>query len=114
MAETIFRQIVANKLEDAYGSNAFTHRSAIVTKTATMRNGSLLVAANTEAAAAAAANVTGIIDDPRVDFLATGETLLVSIVEANAMVRQANCTFSDKALEAEGLTALVAAGIKLV
>ena len=114
MATTDFKQVVANKLEDAYGSNSMTHRSAVVTKTATMANGSILKTDNTEAAVADAATATGIIADSRIDVASVGDVLMVAVVEKNAQVRASALKFSDADYNAEALTALVAAGIELV
>jgi hypothetical protein len=92
-----------------------SYESVQVTVTATMGNGSLLLADNTEGAAADAATVVSIIDDPKFDegFYAVGDTILVPVGKRNLIASSDVIKFSDAAYGAETLTALVAAGVKL-
>lgn len=92
------------------------YESVLVTVTATMGNGSLLVAAGTEAAAADAALAVGIIDDPKFDesdFYSVGDVVLVPVLKRNGIANSDVIKFSDAAYGAEALTALSAAGVVL-
>jgi hypothetical protein len=102
-------QIVFNKLESEIGG--MTHETLTVTKTATMTNGSLLIADGTEAAAAAAATVAFVIDDRQVDELATGDSFEVSVAKFGCVFNSGELTFSDVAFDpaTHTLTALEAA-----
>ncbi len=82
-------------LQTEFGGTAFTHESVVVTKTATMSHGSMLVAANTEAAIANVALVTGVIDDPSIDLIATGSTALVSVARRGCIFSTAGLKYSD-------------------
>lgn len=88
-------QVVIDYLTGARTGNGMTHRSANVTKTATMTNGSALVAADTEAALADVALVTGVIDDIRIDNLAVGEQLTVRVAESFCLFDTDKIHFSD-------------------
>lgn len=82
MATLNREQVVANFQQYA-GTNTYdlTHETLQLTKTATMTHGTLLVAAGTEAINTdLAANVTHVIDDPKVDFAAVGDVVTVSAV----------------------------------
>jgi hypothetical protein len=114
MANSNFKQVVADYAQGAYATKGLTHDTVLVTKTATMENGSILKADGTEAAIADAAAATHIIDTSLIDVAAVGDVVAVSAVAKDAIVRKASLKFSDGAYTAEGLTALVAAGIKLV
>ena len=91
------------------------YESALVTVTATMGNGSLLLADNTEGAVADAATVVSVIDDPKFDegFYSVGDVLLVPIAKRNFIANSDVIKFSDAAYGSETLTALSAAGVKL-
>mgnify|MGYP000182354736 CR=1 FL=1 len=114
MATSHRQPVVLNTLSAAMGGN-MSYESVLVTVTATMQNGSLLVAANTEAAAADAATVTGIIDFPQFEVgdYAVGDVILVPVVRRDAIVNLNALHFSDGAYTNEGLTALAGAGIRL-
>jgi len=92
-----------------------SYTSVLVTVTDTMGNGSLLVAAGTEAAIADSATATGIIDDPKFDegFYKVGDQLLVPVAQRNLIANADVIKFSDGAYTNEALTALVVAGVKL-
>ena len=92
-----------------------SYESTLVTVTATMGNGSLLKSDKTEGLIADAATVVSVIDDPKFDegFYAVGDVILVPVATRNCIVNSDVIKFSDGAYTAEGLTALVAAGIKL-
>lgn len=92
--------VLAQLVEDTAG---IVRDEVKVTKTATMANGSLLVAAGTEAAAADATTVKFVIDDPRVDKLATGAQMTVSVVKAGAVLNYGKIKFSDAAYAGEAL-----------
>lgn len=92
--------VLAQLVEDTAG---IVRDEVKVTKTATMANGSLLVAAGTEAAAAAAATVTFVIDDSRVDQLEDGDVMTVSVVKAGAILNYGKIKFSDAAYAGEAL-----------
>lgn len=100
-----FKQVVLNSLVDSFGGKDMTHKSVVVTKTATMKNGSLLVGA-VEAAAADAATVDGIIDFPALDIAAEGDVVAVSVAHSYVKVAGSALTFSDAAYGAETLTLL--------
>lgn len=101
-------QIVLNKVvSEAPG---FTHDTVDVTWTATMKNGSMLVAAGTEAAVLDAANVVGVIDDHTVRDLASnlevGDTLSVSVAKRGCTFNDDKVVFSNGAINAAARTAL--------
>lgn len=82
MATLKREQVVANFQQYA-GTDTYdlTHETLQVTKTATMTHGTLLVAAGTEAINTdLASNVVYVIDDPKIDFAATGDEVTVSVV----------------------------------
>lgn len=95
----------------------YTSETASVTKTATMANGSLLLANNTEAAVADVATVVSIINDPLINTVAVGESLAVAIVKRDAIVNQSAVKFSDVATgsvsdaNVTAMTALAANGV---
>lgn len=90
---------------------ALAMESVQVTKTATMDNGSALVAAGTEAAEADVASVVGFIDDPQfAEFAEVGKTHLVNVVKRLAIVNGTAVKYSDVAeLDAAQLATLQAA-----
>lgn len=96
-------------LQTEFGGRTYTHDSVVVTKTATMKHGSMLVAANTEAAIADVALVTGVIDDPMVDFegVAVGDTVYVSVAKRG-------CVFATSALKYSDAGAAVPASLTLL
>lgn len=99
-------QVVLSKLVGE--TEGHTHTGVKVTKTATMLNGALLVAAGTQAAKAASATVVYVIDDPRINQAAVGDVLTVSCAKFGCILNKAVLNFSDGGLAAEALTALEA------
>ena len=114
MATSHRQPVVLNTLSAAMGGN-MSYESVRVTVTATMQDGSLLVAAGTEAAAADAATVTGIIDFPQFEVgnYAVGDVILVPVLRRDAIVNSKALHFSDAAYGTEVLTALATAGVRL-
>lgn len=93
----------------------YTHDSVEVTVTATMKQGSLLIADGTEAAAADAANVVGAIDDLTFrrhrDELEVGDVVLASVAKRGLVLNTAALVYTDGAIDAAGKAALAAAGM---
>jgi len=82
MATLNREQIVANALAGQGAGDDMTHTTISVTKTATMVNGTLLLTNRTEAATGdLAANIVYVIDDPEIQFAATGAVVEVRAVE---------------------------------
>lgn len=111
------KQAILAGLQTEFRGNDWTHKTVEVTVTSTMRNGSLLIAANTEAAAADAANVTGIIDDPRFDEnfaegYDVGDVVLTRVARRDVIANSDVIRFSDVAYTNQTLTALVNAGVQ--
>ena len=96
-------------------SGGYTHDSVLVTVTATMQQGSLLVADGTEAATADAANVVGAIDDLTFrrhrDELAVGDQVLASVAKRGLTLNETVLKYTDGDIDAAGKTALAAAGL---
>ncbi|AHK11519.1 hypothetical protein S140_112 [Shewanella sp. phage 1/40] len=114
MATSYRQPVVLNTLSAAMGGN-MSYESVLVTVTATMQDGSMLIAAGTEAAAADAATVTGIIDFPQFEVgdYQVGDVILVPVVIRDAVVNMGALHFSDAAYGTEALTALATAGVRL-
>jgi hypothetical protein len=107
MATLNREQIVANALEGQGAGDDMTHTTLEVVKTATMSNGTLLLADGTEAVAGdLAANIVYVIDDPKVEFIPDGDTDGVRVVEALDWVKfyGANLKLGATALSAGELT----------
>lgn len=113
MATSERKQAVLANVGTQVSGNAYTHESVEVTKTATMTNGSLLLATNLEAAVADAATVTGIIDYPQIDLAETGDVVLVSVAKRSVIANTDVINFSDAVYDGESLTALEAKGVVL-
>lgn len=88
-------QVTFGSISTEYSNKGFSHETVEVTKTATMKNGSALVAANTEAAIASVATVAKVIDDPAIDNVAEGESVLVSAAVRGCIFNTAAVKFSD-------------------
>ncbi len=88
-------QVTHGSVGAEYSNRGFSHETVTVTKTATMANGSALVAANTEAAIANVALVAKVIDDPSIDLVATGSTALVSVAVRGNIFNTAAISYSD-------------------
>lgn len=114
MADSNFKIVVANYIPDVFGGKDMAFDTVVVTKTATMGNGSILKADGTEAAIADAATATHIVDFPALDLADVGDVVAVSALSGYGIVHKANIKFSDGAYTNEALTALVAAGVKLI
>jgi hypothetical protein len=101
-------QIVLNKVESELPG--FTHDTVQVTWTATMKNGSLLVADGTEAAAADAADVVGVIDDLTARNLAgeleVDDVLEVAVAKRGCVFNEDKVVFTDGAINATAKAAL--------
>lgn len=108
MATLDREQIVANALAGQGAGDDMTHTTLEVVKTATMSNGTLLLADGTEAVTGdIPANIVYVIDDPKVQFITTGDTDGVRVVEALDWVKfyGANLKLGATALAAGELTA---------
>lgn len=101
-----------NKAVLACQDPARAYESVLVTVTDTMKNGSLLVAAGTEAAIADAADVVGVIDDLKFDegFYTTGDVILVPVAKRDSILNGSVLTFSDGERTNEALPLIAAAG----
>ncbi len=106
-------QVVANSLQGQGTTDDMTHTEVALTVTASMVQGSLLVAAGTEVAAAAnAADAVFVIDD--LGFhegnYAVGAVVTTRVAERNCKLILANLQYADGATPASGaiLTGLVA------
>jgi hypothetical protein len=89
------KQVVLDVLDSGRTGQGMSHTTVQVTKTATMTQGSALVAAGTEAALADVATVTGVIDDLTIDNAAVGDVLIVSVAQSFCLFKTANIHFSD-------------------
>lgn len=114
MADSNFKIVVANYIPDVFGGKDMAFDTVVVTKTATMGNGSILKDDGTEAAIADAAVATHIVDQPSLDLAEVGDVVAVSALSGFGKVTKAHIKFSDGAYTNETLTALAAAGVKLV
>ena len=115
MATSDFYQVQLDGVENLYKNNGRTHESAVVTVTATMKNGSILKADDTEALIADAATATKIIDFTAFNGqdYAVGDVVPVPVIVRESTVDATYLKFSDGAYTAEALTALLAAGVIL-
>lgn len=113
MATSDRKQVVLAELQTELGGSAYTKETVEITMTSTMANGSLLLADNTEAAAADAATVAGVVDAPELELYEEGDVVVVSVVKRGVILNKDALTFSDAAYGSETLTALVDKGIVL-
>ena len=99
---------------DSDVNQAVSHESRLLTVTATMGNGSLLVD-DVEGAVADAATVNGIIDDPKFDegFYTVGEVHLVPVCFGYATANSDVIKFSDAEYGTETLTVLESKNLRL-
>lgn len=113
MATSYRKQAVLAGLQTELGGNAYTHKSAEVTVTATMGNGSFVKADNTEAAIADVALVTGFIDDERFDdgFYAVGDVVMTRVAVRNVIANSDVVHYSDDVFGGEALAILDANGV---
>lgn len=114
MADSTFKNVTANFAQDVYGGKGMSHDTVVVTKTATMGQGSILKDDGTEAAKLDAATATHIIDFNAIETAEVGDVVAVSAVKALAQVYKANLKFSDGAYTSEALTALEGKLVELV
>ena len=110
MATNYRPQVTLNNIDSKIPTFDLSHDSVLVTWTATMSDGSLLIAANTEAAEAAAATVTKVIDDPQAVVGNTvGDTVLVNVaVQGNVFHTEALSYSDTDTVAPAALTALAA------
>lgn len=96
-------------------SGGYTHDSVLVTVTATMKQGSLLLADGTEAALLDAANVVGAIDDltfrRHLDELEVGDQVLASVAKRGLIFNESALSYTDGDIDQAGKDALAAAGL---
>lgn len=114
MADSNFKIVTVNYLQDVYGGKGMSHDTVVVTKTATMESGSILKADGTEAAVADAATATLILDFAAVDVASVGDVIAASAVKAYSQVKTGSLKFSDAAYAGEALTALAGKGVEVV
>lgn len=88
-------QVVLEVLESGRSGQTMSHTTVLVTKTSTMKHGSALVAAGTEAALLNVALVTGIIDDLAINNVATGGTLQVSVAQKFCLFKTSEISYSN-------------------
>ena len=104
-------QVVFNEVATQLNTSDFTHETVNVVWTATMSNGSLLIANNTEAAVAAAATVVKVIDEGAVEnkgYL-VGATIAVNVATKGNVFNTSALSYSDTdTVTASALTALAA------
>lgn len=117
MPQILRKKILARELDQAFSN---TQREVVWT--ATMQNGSLLKADNTEAAAVDIADVAFVINDYQygdngMAEPAVGDTVQVNCVTFAAKVYASSATFSDRVAtvaDNAALTALTAKAVELV
>lgn len=115
MAESYREQAILDAVETNVSGNGYSHTTLELTVTATMGNGSMLVG-TTEAAAADAATVDGIIDDAKFgsgfpDY-EVGSVIPVRVATGHCIANVDVIKFSDAAYAGEDLTVLAANGVK--
>lgn len=111
MAVSSRPQVVFNEVSTQLNTSDWTHDTVTVTWTATMSDGSLLVAANTEAALIDAANVVKVIDDPQAfeKGYQVGDTVAVNVAVQGNVFNTAALSYSDTdTVVASALTGLAA------
>lgn len=113
MATSERKQAILAGLQTELGGNAYTHETAEITMTATMKNGSLLKTDNTEGLIADAATVVGVLDAPEIEQYVDGDVFVARVAKRNVIANKDVLTFSDGAYTVETLTALTAAGVIL-
>ena len=113
MATSERKQAILAGLQTELGGNAYTHETAEITMTATMKNGSLLKTDNTEGLIADAATVVGVLDAPEIELYVDGDVFVARVAKRSVIANTDVLTFSDGAYTNETLTALAAAGVIL-
>lgn len=88
-------QVVIQRLVSDVTGNSMTNKSVEVLKTATMSQGSALLADGTEATLAQVALVTGVIDDLSIDNVVDGDSVYLSVAESFCLFKTDNIHFSD-------------------
>ena len=110
MATSTRAQAILASVKTEFDSNAYTHETVAVTKTATMVNGSLLVGA-LETAIAAQATANGILDFPQIENYAVGAVMPATVAKRSVVANTSVIKNSDGAATPASLTALIAAGV---
>ncbi|AGH32201.1 head decoration [Vibrio phage 11895-B1] len=103
MATMSKAQAILARLHTEIGGGAYTHETIEFVKTATSANGSLLVAAGTEAAVADAALVVAILDCPEIDLYEVGDTIVTRKAVRGVVANYDVIQFSDAAYDGETL-----------
>ena len=111
MATSERKQAILAGLQSELGGNAYTHETAEITMTATMANGSFLLADNTEAAIAEVATVAGILDAPEIEQYVDGDVFVARVAKRNVIANYDVVQFSDSAFGGEALAILDAKGV---
>lgn len=112
MSSSLRKQAILSGVTTETGGNAYTHESIQVTVTATMANGSLMLATGLEAAEADAATVVGILDAPELEGTSVGDVIFTRLAKRNVIANTPVLQYSDEAdVTTSALTALIAAGV---
>lgn len=112
MSSSLRKQAILSGVTTATGGNAYTHESIQVTVTATMANGSLMLATGLEAAEADAATVVGILDAPELEGTSVGDVIFTRLAKRNVIANTPVLKYSDvSTVTTSALTALIAAGV---
>lgn len=112
MSSSLRKQAILSGVTTATGGNAYTHESIQVTVTATMANGSLMLATGLEAAEADAATVVGILDAPELEGASVGDVIFTRLAKRNVIANTPVLKYSDvSTVTTSALTALIAAGV---
>ncbi len=112
MSSSLRKQAILSGVTTDTGGNAYTHESIQVTVTATMANGSLMLATGLEAAEADAATVVGILDAPELEGTAVGDVIFTRLAKRNVIANTLVLKYSDESdVTTSALTALIAAGV---
>ena len=103
-------QVVFNQVSTQTSTSDWSHETVLVTWTATMRDGSILNAANAEIAAAAAADGVKVIDSgPEMSKVhAVGDVVSLSAAVRGCVFNSAELVYTDAAAVPANLTGLAA------
>ena len=112
MSSSLRKQAILSGVTTESGGNGYTHESIQVTVTATMKNGSLLLASGLEAAAADAATVVGILDAPELEGKEVGDVVFTRVAKRNVIANTDVIKYSDTStVDTTALTLLIATGV---
>lgn len=111
MTTSARKQAILDNVSTKVGGNAYTHETAEITVTATMANGSFLLANNTEAAVLDVATVAGILDAPELELYTTGDVFVTRVAKRNVIANYDVVQFSDAAFAGQALAILDAKGV---